>query len=90
MRGGLSNGLVRWTAQIPLISDKIIFPLESRARLRKWRVFATFSPNVVWRRTGHIFQTYNSLPSQKIQPLLLIIFPTELFVNLNEYKTIEL
>ena len=76
MLGALSNGLVRWTAQIPLISDKIIFPPRRRARFRKWVVFATFSTNVVWRRTGHIFQTYNSLPSQKIPTFVVhIILP---------------
>ena len=80
MRGALSNGLVRWTAQIPLISDKIIFPPGWWARFRKWGVFATFSTNVVWR-TAHIFQTYISLPSQKI--LVVYVYPSLYVLTLN-------
>ena len=81
MQGALSNGLVRWTAaQIPLISDKIIFPPGWWARFRKWGVFATFSTNVVWR-TAHIFQTYISLPSQKI--LVVYVYPSLYVLTLN-------
>ena len=65
--GAPSNGLVRWTAQIPLISDKIIFLLGWGARFRKWKLFATFSANVVWRRNGHIFQTCNTLFFQNLR-----------------------
>ena len=79
--GAPSNGLVRWTAQIPLISDKIIFLLGWGARFRKWKLFATFSANVVWRRNGHIFQTCNTLfirileiKHSKKEPAFYLIF----------------
>ena len=95
--GAPSNGLVRWTAQIPLISDKIIFLLGWGARFRKWKLFATFSANVVWRRNGHIFQTCNTLffrtleiKHSKKEPAFYLIFihvvPKKLLIKMWIWK----